>query len=235
MKSFRRVMLVVLLLASFALVIPQHSPAQAATSAFIKLYIVEITCGEKDGNPVIYHDVNYDMFLPAGYSRTWSNNNGGGFAEGPFATDKAVNGAKWNYFTSPIPYSEESYIYDRHGAAVFFAGYTVTCEGDVANVTITYSDLTTGGPGPDMVDIPSQAVVGAFVQTTPVYFAPRSDAGTTTTMEAGKTAWVYGIDATGQFYKVMLAGKFFWVPVSTMGPNYDEVWNGTPLPTTVVS
>jgi len=88
--------------------------------------------------------------------------------------------------------------------------------------------------GADMVPIPSQAVVGSFVTTTPVYGSPDPNAASTTVMEAGKTAWVYGVDASGQFYKVMLAGKFFWVPVNTMGPNYDEVWNGTPLPTTVV-
>jgi hypothetical protein len=90
-------------------------------------------------------------------------------------------------------------------------------------------------PGPDMVPIPSTAVVGAFVATTPIYFAPQADAATTILMEAGKTAWVYGVDASGGFYKVMLAGKFFWVPVKTMGPNYDAVWNGKPLPTDVVS
>ena len=89
--------------------------------------------------------------------------------------------------------------------------------------------------GADMVPIPSQAVVGSFVATTAVYGSPNANAESTTVMEAGKTAWVYGVDASGQFYKVMLAGKFFWVPVNTMGPNYDEVWNGTPLPTTVVS
>jgi hypothetical protein len=90
-------------------------------------------------------------------------------------------------------------------------------------------------PGPDMVPIPSTAVVGAFVVTTPIYFAPQADAGTATVMEAGKTVWVFGVDASGQFYKVMLAGKFFWVPVSSMGPNYDNVWRGKPLPTDVVS
>ena len=48
------------------------------------------------------------------------------------------------------------------------------------------------------------------------------------------TLWVYGVDASGSYYKVMLAGKFFWVPVNAMGPNYDDVWNGTPLPTGAV-
>lgn len=90
-------------------------------------------------------------------------------------------------------------------------------------------------PGPDMVYIPDTAVVGSFVATTPVHYAPLSDAVSTTVMEAGKTAWVYGVDESGEFYKVMLAGKFFWVPVATMGPNYDSVWNGRPLPTVVVN
>ncbi|MBI5961023.1 MAG: hypothetical protein HY866_19955 [Chloroflexi bacterium] len=90
-------------------------------------------------------------------------------------------------------------------------------------------------PGPDMVPIPDTAVVGAFVVTTPIYFAPDSGAASTVVMEAGKTAWVFGLDATGQFYKVVLAGKYFWVPVNTMGPNFDNVWLGRPLPTVVVS
>jgi hypothetical protein len=89
--------------------------------------------------------------------------------------------------------------------------------------------------GPDMVPIPSTAVVGSFVTTTAIYFAPQADAASTIVMEAGKTAWVYGVDASGQFYKVMLSGQFFWVPVNTMGPNFDDVWQGRPLPTDVVS
>ncbi|MBI5960081.1 MAG: hypothetical protein HY866_15180 [Chloroflexi bacterium] len=89
-------------------------------------------------------------------------------------------------------------------------------------------------PGPDMVAIPDTAVVGSFVTTTAIHWAPRADAVSTVVMEAGKTAWVYGVDESGQFYKVMLSGKFFWVPVQTMGPNFDAVWLGRPLPTVVV-
>jgi len=97
-------------------------------------------------------------------------------------------------------------------------------------------NVTLGGlPGPDMVPIPATAVVGAFVVSTPAYFAPRADAATSTILDAGKTVWVFGVDASGGFYKVVLAGKFFWVPVGTMGPNYDAVWQGRPLPTGVVS
>ncbi len=89
--------------------------------------------------------------------------------------------------------------------------------------------------GPDQVAIPSGAVVGSFVATTALYTAPSADAATTFVMNAGQTLWVYGVDASGQYYQVQLAGQLLWVPVSTMGPNYDAVWNGTPLPTTVVN
>ena len=85
-----------------------------------------------------------------------------------------------------------------------------------------------------MVPIPDQAVVGAFVADTVAYFAPQADAATDIAIEAGKTMWIFGVDGSGMYYKVMLSGKYFWVPVNTVGPNYDEVWNGAPLPTTVV-
>ncbi len=89
-------------------------------------------------------------------------------------------------------------------------------------------------PGEDMVYIPPEAVVGMFLADTPVYYAPQADAVTTIVMEAGKTVWVYGVDSSGQYYQAMIAGHFFWVPVSTMGPNPDTVWNNTPLPQVVI-
>ena len=88
--------------------------------------------------------------------------------------------------------------------------------------------------GADQVPIPSTAVVGAFVKTTPAYSEPTLSSATNYTMEAGKTVWVFGVDPSGQFFRAMLGGAFFWVPVNTMGPNYDKVWQGRPLPGGVV-
>jgi hypothetical protein len=85
-----------------------------------------------------------------------------------------------------------------------------------------------GSTGP--VAIPSTAVVGKFVKTTPAYSDPIPGAQINVTMAVGKSAWVFGVDPTGQFYRVMLGGALFWVPADTMGPNYDEVWQGRPLP-----
>lgn len=89
-------------------------------------------------------------------------------------------------------------------------------------------------PGPDMVPIPDSAVVGKFLAWTPLYYLPHLDAPTDYNMEPGQSLWVFGVDASGQFYQVLLSGKLIWAPVESMGPNYDAVWNGTPLPTTVV-
>jgi len=90
------------------------------------------------------------------------------------------------------------------------------------------------GPGPDMVPLPEGAVVGKFVEDSLLYFAPDFEASTDLTMPAGKTLWVLGVDASGQFYHVVLSGKYLWAPVSAMAPNDDNVWLSEPLPTDVV-
>lgn len=91
-----------------------------------------------------------------------------------------------------------------------------------------------GGPGPDMVTLPETAAVGTFVASTPAYWAPDPDASTGVMFEAGKTIWVLGVDESGDYYKVVLSGIYLWVPVESLGPNYDEVWNGAPLPAEIM-
>ncbi len=90
------------------------------------------------------------------------------------------------------------------------------------------------GVGRDMVDV-SAGVVGAFTQHTELLYAPDANAGSGKVMAAGQTLWVLGVDRSGLYYKVLLSGDTYWVPVRSMGPNFDAVWNGTPLPTTVVN
>ncbi len=92
-------------------------------------------------------------------------------------------------------------------------------------------------PGPDMVPIPAGSVVGKFVTTTTLYYAPDFAAVTypPAVMDAGKTLWVIGTDKSVQFYQVLLSGTFYWVPVETVGPNDDSLWRNTPLPTQIVA
>ena len=90
-------------------------------------------------------------------------------------------------------------------------------------------------PGCDTrMRLTSDAAVGAFVADTDVFWGPDANANTEITLPAGKTAWVLGMDKTGTFYKFIWNCTYLWTPVNTMGPNFDNVWNGTPLPTSVV-
>jgi hypothetical protein len=81
---------------------------------------------------------------------------------------------------------------------------------------------------------PDTSVVGQVTQNTNVYFAPSSDSASDVVLEVGSTWWVAGVDESGGFYNVYIGCASVWVPTSAMGPNYDDVWNGQPLPTDVV-
>jgi len=86
-------------------------------------------------------------------------------------------------------------------------------------------------PGCDVqMPISDTAVVGAFVRTTPAYWAPDRLTNPLITIPAGKTAWVLGTDPSGRYYEIVWVCNLLWVPVNTMGPNYDDVWKGRPLP-----
>ncbi len=107
-------------------------------------------------------------------------------------------------------------------------------EDGMANVTWEV-ECAPAAPGCDLaIPIPSTAVVGAFVADAPTYYEPGKLTNPVVTIAAENTAWVLGVDASGMYYKIVWVCQYLWVPVSSMGPNYDAVWNGTPLPTGVV-
>ena len=85
-----------------------------------------------------------------------------------------------------------------------------------------------------VIPLTADAVVGAFVADANAYWAPGKLTSPLATITKDNTAWVLGVDATGQYYKIVWVCQYLWVQVPTMGPNFDKVWNGTPLPTTVV-
>jgi hypothetical protein len=51
---------------------------------------------------------------------------------------------------------------------------------------------------------------------------------------AGLNVRAIGLDSSGAFTKVLYVCGYYWVPTSTIGPNYDAPWNGAPLPVDVV-
>jgi hypothetical protein len=89
-------------------------------------------------------------------------------------------------------------------------------------------------PGRDMVPMPDQAVVGTFIDWTPLMYAPVDGANSPYTMEPGQTLWIFGMDETHEFYQVLMSGDLYWVPKDNMEPTYPYPWYGTPLPTEVV-
>lgn len=82
--------------------------------------------------------------------------------------------------------------------------------------------------------IPSSAVMGTFTSTTRLYYSPEKVIVPAATLSAGQSAYVLGVDSTGAYYKIIWVCQYLWVPVETIGPNYDTVWGGRPLPTDIV-
>lgn len=79
------------------------------------------------------------------------------------------------------------------------------------------------------------AAIGTFVANADTYWSPGNLTDPLVTLPAGKSAWVLGLDANGEFYKIIWSCQLLWVEAGTIGPNFDAVWQGHPLPTTVVN
>ena len=90
-------------------------------------------------------------------------------------------------------------------------------------------------PGCDMrIDIPSTAIGGRFVSDAGIHWEPGQMMYPALAIEAGQSALVFGQDESSSFYQILWSCDLLWVEKGTMGPNYDNVWNGHPLPTDVV-
>ncbi len=180
---------------------------------------------------------------PGIISQVWDRNNTNTGYEAYHYIARDGAGNQLFYFASQLPVGDVTIIGNVNWtSAPQYNPITMTLVSHAGNgygeQSYTWIGWCAGLPtwaGSDQVPIPAGAVVGSFVATTALYTAPSADAATSLSMQAGQTLWVYGVDASGKYYQVQLAGQLLWVPVGTMGPNYDAVWNGKPLPTTVVN
>lgn len=113
----------------------------------------------------------------------------------------------------------------RGGVTDGNATYTLSC------VNIPPSAEDESVPGCDvLMNIPDTAVVGTFVTDALAYWSADASATTDVVIPAENTAWVLEKDASGAFYKIVWACDYLWVPVETLGPTYDDLWQGMPLP-----
>jgi hypothetical protein len=78
------------------------------------------------------------------------------------------------------------------------------------------------------------AVMGLFTADAPAYSTPGQLIEPSLTIQAGKTLYVFGHDASQQYYQVLLACTFLWVPKDTLGSDPEPLWHNTPLPTTIM-
>lgn len=95
--------------------------------------------------------------------------------------------------------------------------------------------ISCAGAGCDtQISIPPQAVVGQFNANSELYWSPGNQIFPMLYVETGNTYYVAGQDQSEQYYKILLACDWLWVRKETVGPNYDDVWQGKPLPTDIV-
>lgn len=169
----------------------------------------------RDHGGVIYMDEYLSTVAPGFLDNDWFVFN---------VNDRGLATGDW-----PLPADSiltiEVKLLDASEQVLSIDTYQFTCNAD------DLYDIST--PGCDQyLNIPSNAVVGEFVTDAPVYWKPGESAKPPVTIEAGNTAWVLGTDASGAYYKIIWVCDQVYVPVNSMGPNNDAVWNGTPLPTT---
>lgn len=88
----------------------------------------------------------------------------------------------------------------------------------------------------DPDDIYDDPAVGTFVAPAVAYWAPEEGKLVQPPLyfEPGETLWVFGMDSTRQYYKVVIDVVYLWVKQDTLGPTYDSTWGGMPLPNIVV-
>lgn len=88
-------------------------------------------------------------------------------------------------------------------------------------------------PRPCYATPTSLSVVGSLPFLTQAYYEP-GNVSPGLFVNPG-TYWIVGVDEAAEYYKIIIACEFVWVPVENMGPNYDSVWQGRALPTNVVT
>ncbi len=227
---------------SLALMLLPHTPAAADSAYFYRWDAVSNVVCELTS---IKYDYTWTRNFPAAggeVSWQWQVNDildsGPSFV--PMTGTGSVSLSDMRFHNdAPDSFPYTAKLIDRSymdGQLLYQSSLIFTCPGPGAGSAIIENvdfsgESSVSVMGPDMITLPPGSVVGTFTITTPLYFAPENGAEADEVIEMGKSLWVTKLDPTGQFYQVALSGQFLWVPVGTIGPTYDDVWYGTPLPT----
>ena len=167
---------------------------------------------------------------------------------------RALKRAKWAYTLPPMAVGEhvirtiittDTPLED----GVFAQPYPAGTMHNTTNVVTVTEGVTTPvvsplEPQPTAVrpsspptEIHDKPVVGTFIKPAKTYWAPDENkpVDPPVTLYPGMTLWVFGMDSTYSYYKVVLDAGYLWVHADTLGPTNDGVvWHGDPLPNIVV-
>jgi hypothetical protein len=152
-----------------------------------------------------------------------------------------VTGVSWNYTgwwpAAATPYTIVHTVnFWVNGVLASQSIATFTCESVEGPLTLVSLDNQANPlavPGCNIA-LPSTAVMGALVADAQAYWAPGKLTSPLYTLPAGKTAYVIGLDESGDYYKILWVCQYLWVQKDTMGPDFDDVWQGHALPTDIV-
>ncbi len=229
--------------------VPLATPVRAAGETWTVVSAISIGCNSHDTSfEVAYSNIDPDLVY---YQETWVEADDEVYMDQyvgpntpPLATtwdlyDANDRGLQTATFPIPEPATVILRLYDADENPIYETRLTLNCHTGTYEIVfpgpITPTEpVAEALPGPDMLPIPATAVGGTFVADAPVYWKPGELTNPLVTIKAGNTARVIGQDASGQYYKIIWVCDLVWVPKATMGPNYDAVWNGKPLPTEVV-
>jgi len=104
-----------------------------------------------------------------------------------------------------------------------YGPYTLTVNGDYHTF-----------PGCDQLPMPASTVGGRMLSDMAVSWMPGQLVDPPVVLTAGTAVKVLGLDETRTYYQIAFACDFLWVPIGSVGPNMDPVWNGAPLPTEII-
>lgn len=247
MSKTRLFALIIVLALAFMLTAVPRGAVRAAGETWTVVSSISIGCDTlATGFNVAYSNIDPGA---AYYQETWVEAGGQVYMDeyiGPTSPSDSTwylynandRGLQTATFPIPEPATVILRLYDADEQPIYETRLALNC------VAGTYAVVFSGAispaetaalPGCDvLMPIPATAVGGTFVADAPVYWKPGELTSPLVTIPAGKTAWVLGQDASGQYYKIVWVCDLVWVPKATLGPNYDAVWNGAPLPTGVV-
>ncbi len=233
-----RKILVLFVLAALVAVALPGTPTSASTYNYLVFTSNSLDCaaGTASGS-IVYSlqpgakvvadvDVNGAATLHSEYVAT---TNKSGTKTDTWANAVAAAGAPGTPFPNPGYVLVTVKVYDPDGA--------------LASVTEAYGECPSGetwvkgwgAPGADsFIQYTPWAVGGTLTRDALLYAAPGTPTKPEIVLPAGKNVMVLGMDASGQYYKIVFAAQYLWVEADALGPNYDAVWGGVPLPTQVV-